>query len=228
MNALIRALTCATLLGVAGGAHAGIISFDFATGPGSTQGPHSVTVNGVIASAFDNGGAFTPDLLWYRNQTNDHGLGVCNARVENCGPGDLNELDNVDSLEVIILENTNGGKWTSLWVSSLDGNEKGTVFWYNDFAVDFDLNNSFSYTAGVFAGGVVEGDILALPAASAAGFDPTASHLLFIAGDTSFEQGDNDYLIWKGTVRVPEPGTLGLLGLSMVVAGFASRRRRAC
>ena len=228
MKRFLKTVTYAALIVATGVAQAEIVGFDFATGAGSVQGPHSVTVNGVIATAFDDANfGSSSHLLWFRNQTNDHGLGVCNTvktPPDNCGPGDLNELDNVDSLEIILLENTNGGDWVSLWVSSLDGSEEGAVFWSN--SLSFLFTSAFSFKSSDF-GTSVEGDILGLAAAGA--FDSSARYLAFIAGTTATIGGDNDYLVWKGTidVPVPEPGTLGLLGLSMLIVGFVSSRRRA-
>ena len=231
MNTFLKAAAFIALAGATGVTQAAFVDFDFAAGkPASSQGPHSVTVNGVVARAFDNNNTGDPDLLWFRNQTNDHGIGVCDSSktADNCGTGDGNELDNTDSLEIITLENTNGGDWVELWVSSLDSGgtnsmETGTLLW-NDIGTSFPLANSFTFHYGDF-GTAVEGDLLSLAAAS--GFDPTARFLAFIAGTSASGRGNNDYLIWKGRIDtpVPEPTTLGLLGIGMLAFGFAGRRR---
>jgi hypothetical protein len=215
--------------------HATVITFDFTNLNGGAEGilPNTVTDGGVKASGFNNN-LSTTAALWLRNTTNDHGLGVCSegeaACAQNVGGGDVNELDNMNSNEIIVLENTNGGSWTSLFVSSLDNNEgsasagleNGTVSWSNlaDFSV---VLGSFGFTNGDF-GASVEGNILGLPAA--VGFDPTAKFLSFVAGPGGT---NNDYLVWKGTVTtasVPEPTTLGVLGVGLLALGVMRRRRR--
>jgi hypothetical protein len=188
-------------------------------------------VNGIIARGFDDAGG-TQRLLWLRNETNDHGLGVCDDSVMDCvgGGGDENELDNTDSLEIITLENTNGGSWVSLWVSSLDDggtndSETGTLLW-SHVENDFDFLNSFSFSFNDISP-AVEAEILGLAAASA--FDPTAPYLAFIAGDDVDTGENNDYLVWKGSIDtpIPEPGTLGLMGLGLAALGLLARRRRS-
>jgi hypothetical protein len=229
MNKLFKAALFTCLAGVTGLAQAAFVDFDFVAGQtNNTQGPGSLTVNGVVARAFDNNTFSSPDLFWFRNVNNDHGLGICDAASESCSAGDDNELDNIDSLEIITLDNTNGGEWVELWVSSLDsggtgGMETGTLLWSHT-AQSFSLTDSFVFMYGDF-GTDVEGDILSLAAAS--GFDATAPYLLFIAGTNGSTGGNNDYLVWKGRIDtpVPEPTTLGLLGLGMLAFGFAGRRR---
>ena len=211
---------------------ANAISFDFSEVLGGAEGitGTSVTVNGIVATGY-NYADKAP--LWIRNVPNDNGLGVCSEGKEACDTlgGNVNELDNMDSMERILLENTNvGSKWTSLWVSSLDGNvyqvsgdalvESGIVMWGNSLA-ELDGRNWFAFNFGDF-GTSVEGDILTL--AAAAGFDASARYLLFMPNDQNGD--DNDYLVWKGAVSdVPEPTTLAIFGLGLLGLGIARRKR---
>lgn len=228
----------ATAMLAAPAANATAIPFDFTTlGGENTPLASSVTVNGVTADGFV-GGFGTTANLWLRNATNDHGLGVCSEGTAACsaGGGDVNELDNQGNVgggvEAIRLShNIAGGKWTSLWVSSLDSDNKdgnveyGTLLW-SDCATFNGCQTGvgmFTFKYGDF-GTSFEGDVLTL--AAAAGFNPDAKYLLFIPSGPGVNGYDNDYLVWKGVVStVPEPATIGLLGLGLAGLGLGVRRR---
>jgi hypothetical protein len=207
---------------------AGAATFDFTSlGANNTLLGNTVVVNGVTASGFANNFQ-TPTPLWLRNQTNDHGLGVCSEGQQACatGGGDVNELDNANALEAILLERPVDTIWTSLWVSSLDsggtgGSEEGTLAWGNSLAELLNPLNWLNFGYGAF-GTAVEGDLLTLASA----FDPTARYVLFFHGGVA--GSDNDYLVWRGaytnSLRVPEPGTLVLLGVGLAMFGLRRRR----
>ncbi|MGH8851739.1 MAG: PEP-CTERM sorting domain-containing protein [Casimicrobiaceae bacterium] len=212
------------------------VPFDFTTvGSNNTNVGLSVSDGGVTADGFDLTAATTAPL-WLRNETNDHGLGVCSEGDDACksGGGDVNELTNGADQEAIRLTSPLGSIWTSLWVSSLDSGgsnsaERGVLLWSTN-ASSFSFGNSFSFGFGDF-GGSVEGDLLTL--AAAVGFDPTARYLLFINDPANGAAGDganNDYLVWKGAteppqLQVPEPGSIALLGAALTAFIFGRRKR---
>ncbi|HLO85900.1 MAG TPA: SdrD B-like domain-containing protein, partial [Nostocaceae cyanobacterium] len=179
---------------------------NFASGPNNTNlGQSITTANGVKAEAFyiNNGYQSTNTFLWQRNQADDQGLGVWSNGEPNpiTSGGDVNELSNQLNQEVIRLTKADGEKWTSLWVSSLDGGgsgnaEKGTLYWSNSATPDLNtLTTKFTFQYGDF-GSDVEGDLLKLSKSSS--FDANAKYLFFIAGPNAAGT-NNDYLVWKVT-----------------------------
>lgn len=217
-------------------------TINFANGANNTQLGTSETVGGItIYGGAWNGSSLHFANLWLRNQTNDHGLGVCSEGKDGCsnGGGDVNELDNSGNYEGIVLDKgASSPNWASLWVSSLDsngssGHETGTLLWGNTLS-DL-LSNYFSFSYGDF-GTNVEGDVLGLSQASS--FDPTARYVIFVAGTPNCLAGaqtpgcngtNNDYLVYGASLAsVPEPPVLGLFGLGLLLLaglGYRSTRR---
>jgi hypothetical protein len=201
-----------------------------------THGPTGVVVNGFFRD--QQGGAWTSigAFLFLRNVTNDHGIGMCidphetaDCATGGSGGGNVNELDNADFDELIQLVLPAGYEWVSFQLSSLDPNGgDGT----ND---DVERGEVF---------GLAEGDpngidfATATPLLQFAGDNPldvepaflitnsTAPYLYFRAFDWTGNGDNNDYLLYKVTIRqVPEPATLALLAVGAAGAGLVRRRR---
>jgi len=131
------------------------------------------------------------------------------------GGGDINELDNAVKRELIRLTIEPGWDWVKLWVSSVDGDERGRLLWSNTSVLTGTGVDLLPEAHPDFvAGGPVE--FFLIPNANGA----AAKYLYFIPGPTGT---DNDYLVWKAEVATPEPGTLLLLGTAL--GGAAAVRR---
>lgn len=230
-------LYLAAALAAFGGVAQAAPPIDFTTiPPGTNNQPlaHSETAGGVTASAFvyNGGTSYTDVILWLRNQTNDHGLGVCSEGNSTCksGGGDVNELSNQLKDEVIRLTAGTLNLWTDVWVSSLDTGgsndlEQGIVYWSNSATPDLSALTGIEIDKNDITGGGVEGSIWKHLVAN--GFDASADYIFFRADPLNTEGGkaNNDYLVWGvGTQPVPEPGTYALMGVGLALAGFAFRR----
>ena len=226
------------------------VDFNFA-GTGGDLNTNTLTVNGVTATSYyDNGGNWAAADLYQRVGGTDNGIGVCSPPETACqdgtgnaGGGDINELSNqLGYQEVILLDKGVNQSWVSLWVSSLDNTEVGTLFWGDSSDIDTLLgsSNMFSYDSTDF-GTSVEGNILGLSKATTAGFDELARYVLFTPGggitadflcpttDGGCTPPDNDYLVWKGEVNpVPVPAAVWLFGSGLIgLVGIARRKKAA-
>jgi hypothetical protein len=203
------------------------------------------TFGPITARAFKRDsvtGIWSSSILIARDETGDHGLGVCSEGLSDCSigstdGGDQNELSQLEESEAILLSLAVGWQWSEVWVSSLDGqgtggSEEGRLHWGNAADIPSLLGEpSFSFGYPAFGGSKVEGNVLALMTPGL--FDLDARHLLFV--NDGVEGENNDYLVFGATPArasvqpvepVPEPGTLLLMGAGWMAAAFGRCRRR--
>lgn len=224
-----------------GSAHADTIPF---YPPVGNSGSSTATFGSIaVQGYYYTGGAWTMTgaNIFGRNQTNDHGIGICNpAEVASCGTGsgggDWNELSNAHNAELIRLTLSTGTSWVSVQLSSLDGNgyssdpanagywERGQL-WASATGVpgSWTLICTFgAYGTGtcVNVGGTSVEPIFMIPAAYAG-----TPYLFFHPYDwrPGGTSTNNDFLVMAATV--PEPSTILLMGSGLLVLSLLRRRR---
>jgi hypothetical protein len=214
------------------------VSFDFAANALTLQqvSQTQFSTGGVTAYGFSGGYSWYGAELWGRNNSGDRGLGVCSRSdiaagactpstngTLKTGGGDFNELDGAGELDAIVLVLDDSNRhWTSLWVSSLDGNdaanddEEGVLYFGDNYS------GSFTFKFGDF-GNLVEGDLMSLMDDATRAAVAASTQLAFLP----YGIGGNDYLVWKGShdAAVPVPGTLALFSLGLVGLGMVRRKK---
>jgi hypothetical protein len=192
-------------------------------------GANSVTdpVSGVVATGYSSGtrgsGYSSNNLsLYRRNQPNDHGIGVCTdaeGGSTGCAPadgnGDVNELSNQQTYELIVLTRPAQKEWVSVQLSSLDDNtnvanpldDENGVLYAGDSATD---PGQWTKVADLKGDDAAREPTIIIP-------DPLKgkAYLIFEpyhAADAGL--GNNDFLVWQATVKpvlleCPGTGTPG-------------------
>ncbi|HVP43972.1 MAG TPA: PEP-CTERM sorting domain-containing protein [Terriglobales bacterium] len=233
---------CALMVAGLGMARADTVSF---VGVVGSYGTSTTTIGGIVIHAYywdSTTNTWKDANLFGRNQTNDHGLGVCNPVEAGCGTGDgggdVNELDNAGQKELISLELPAGYEWVSVQLSSLDKNdsslashwEQGQI-WADSDGVPMGTTNIgdsiiCQYTPGTSVGCANVGGTLFEPMVGIV--DAGSPYLFFQAKDwkvDGYTNTNNDYLIMSAViVQTPEPGSLILLGTGLVGLGTMLRK----
>jgi len=185
----------------------------------------------TVSGLWKDDATWDPANLYVRNQTNDHGFGICSPADDPpcpgpAGGGDFNELDNDDASELIRLTLPAGYEWVSVQLSSLDDNSGASPEFGQLWASpDANFDSLATEVIWQFMGG---GDIellIEIPASAA-----NAPYLFFQPFDWSPGglNTNNDFLVYQATIeqtRVLEPGSIGLLGIGLLALGRLRRRR---
>jgi len=159
-------------------------------------------------------GVYAEANLYRRNQVNDHGLGVCSEGQPACdsGGGDVNELDNDGSWEIIALTLPASYEWVSVQVSSLDANTNagGPAVEMGKLWAATDPTDATTWTLiqNLTGDDINREPTIAIPVAN-----KTSPYLVFEpVNDAGVDTlRNNDFLVYRATIYQPPvymcPGT---------------------
>ncbi len=175
--------------------------------------------SGITAAGYSSAtrqGTYSPANLYRRNVPDDHGIGVCSEGQSACdsGGGDVNELDNAGTWEIIALTRPASHEWVSVQVSSLDANiPPGGAVEMGKLWAAGDATNPGTWT---LIQNLTGNDLVREPTISIPEANKSANFLVFEPVNDAGVETDrnNDFLVYQATVEMPIldcPGT-GTIG----------------